>query len=128
MRSNPTASSPFLLSIACLLAAAAGCRSVSVPDSVLPRLAGNDPQTQLDYWHDVATRTLVSNDEAFHGLLLYLDENDPHATYADRVAALKSRGLLPSGFNRPAGEALQRGTLAVAVVKTLNLKGGVTMR
>src|SRR5437773_811284 len=127
MRSNFIASSVGMLAIACLFTAA-GCRSATVPDSVLPLHGGNDPQVQLDYWHELATKRLVSNDEAFHGLLLYLDETDNAGSYPQRVAALKSRGLLARGFNRPSDEALERGTLAVAVARMLNIKGGVTMR
>src|SRR5205809_293793 len=60
--------------LACVFAGIfTGCRSSTVPDSVLPRLAGNEPQMQLDFWHEVATRLMISNDEAFHGLLLYVD-------------------------------------------------------
>ena len=36
--------------------------------------------------------------------------------------------MLPSGFDRPAAEAINRGTLAVALAKAIDLKGGLTMR
>src|SRR4051812_17084836 len=66
-----------------------GCRSATAPDSVLPKFAGNEPEQQLDYWHTIATKSLISNDEAFHGLLLYLDGADNAQSYGDRVAMLK---------------------------------------
>jgi hypothetical protein len=43
------------------------------------------------------------------------------------VAALKDRGLLPSGFDRPANEAITRGTLAVAITKAMKIKGGLML-
>src|SRR4051812_28927956 len=115
--------------IACAFASAlTGCGTATVSQSVLPRLAGNDPQRQLDYWHEVATKTLIGNDEAFHGLLLYLDEKDYAGNYDQRVASLKSRGFVSRNFKEPAERSLDRGPLAVAMAKSLNIKGGLTMR
>jgi hypothetical protein len=106
-----------------------GCATTThVPDSVLTRSSGNDDQQQLDYWHDVATKQLIGNDEAFHGLLLYIDGKDDATTYNHRVASLKSRGYLPKSFNHGASDALERGTVAVALAKHLKLRGGLTMR
>jgi hypothetical protein len=107
---------------------AAGCATVTVNDSLLPRSGGNEPQTQLDFWHGLATKSLISNDEAFHGVLLYLDAKDDATTYAQRVEQLKSRRLLPANFNQPAKQALDRGTLAMPLARSLNLRGGLTMR
>jgi hypothetical protein len=120
------------LAVACLftkLLLLAGCAATTtVNDSVLPRAAGNEEQQQLEYWHEVATKPLISNDDAFHGLLLYIDGKDDATAYDQRVATLKSRGFLPKNFDRPANAALERGTLAVALAKHLNLRGGLTMR
>ncbi len=124
MRSDRTIRILSLVGLAILIG---GCASTHVPDSVMPRLAGNEPAQQMDYWHEMAVKPLASNDEAFHGLLLYLDGKDDAADYDARVAELRSRGLLPRGFNQPADNALERGTLAVALVKTLHLSGGVSM-
>src|SRR6266550_3073525 len=52
------------------------------------------------------TRTITCNDDAFHGLILYLDQSDPNSDYVSRVEALKSRGLLPRGFDRSGDEAV----------------------
>ena len=89
---------------------------------------GNDADSQLEFWHTLAERRVTSNDEAFHGLLLDLDSKDEAADYGGRVSALKARKLLPADFARPANEGVSRGTLAVALVQVLRLKGGWTMR
>ncbi len=87
-----------------------------------------DPlSSQMEFWHGLTDRPVTCNDDAFHGLLLFLDGNDPGTTYADRVAALKSRKLLPSYFNSPANEPVQRGTLAFAFVQALHIQGGWVM-
>jgi len=92
------------------------------------KLSGNDADSQLEFWHTLAERRVTSNDEAFHGLLLDLDSKDEAADYGGRVSALKARKLLPADFARPANEGVSRGTLAVALVQVLRLKGGWTMR
>src|SRR5207244_859894 len=67
------------------------------------------------------------NDEAFHGVLLFVDGRDTAADYAGRVRLLKSRKLLAEGFDRPGDEAVERGVLASAIVRVLAMKGGWAM-
>src|SRR6266542_3943198 len=99
-----------------LITLATGCRSAQVADSILPQLAANDAATQLEFWHTLADRKLVSNDEALHALLLYLDNQDNATDYTQRLATLKQRKILSKDFDEPRGAALTRGTLAVALV------------
>jgi hypothetical protein len=60
-------------------------------------------------------------------LLLYVDGKDDAADYQGRVANLKSRGMLPAHFDEPAEQGIRRGTLAVALLKVLDERGGVTL-
>ena len=83
--------------------------------------------SELEFWHTLETRRLTTNDDAFHGVLLYIDGDDPTTSYEARVGVLKQRGMLPTDFHGGEDEAIDRGTLAVALVKTLDLKGGLTM-
>ena len=114
--------SAILFAILCI--SLIGCQSARVAEPLTAKLSGNDADSQLEFWHTLAERHVTSNDEAFHGLLLYLDGKDSAATYADRVLALKARHLLPDSFNSPAAEAVTRGNLAVAILQTLAIKGG----
>jgi hypothetical protein len=107
---------------------AGGCQTARVERPLTTELGGNDPESQLEFWHRLAEQPVTSNDDAFHGLLLFLGGEDPAADYAGRVQALKARGLLPQNFNQPATQAVDRGTLAVAVAKTLGIRGGWAMR
>ena len=106
-----------------------GCRSATVAESVTKTLAsesGTIPQdTQIDFWHNLIDHALTSNDDALHGLLLYIDGKDESTDYAARVTSLKSRGYLPGYFNEPADRAIGRGTFAFAATKALRVKGGV---
>jgi hypothetical protein len=108
--------------------ALAGCQNAKIAEPLTQKLAGNDTDAQMEFWHTLASRPLCSNDEAFHGLLLFLDQSDPANDYPGRVDALKSRGLVNKGFSQPADQAVQRGTLATALVRALKIKGGVFQR
>ena len=65
-------------------------------------------------------RKAVSNDEAFHALLLFVDGEDAAADYDGRVRALKDRRMLPGGFDGAADAPVRRGTLAVALARALD--------
>jgi hypothetical protein len=111
-----------------ITAMAAGCHTAKVAQPLTGKLSGNDPDSQLEFWHTLATRPVTSNDEAFHGLLLYADGQDPANDYTGRVKTLKSRKMLPANFDRPADQAVERGPLAVAICRALDIKGGVLLR
>src|ERR1700722_8351976 len=66
------------LALAAILIAilGAGCQSAHVPNSVVTKFPSSDTDAQLSFWHELAERHLTSNDDAFHGLLLYLDGKD----------------------------------------------------
>ena len=113
-----------------ILLVASGCQTAPthVPDSLTTKLGGSDPDDQMEFWHRLADKRQTSNDEAFHGLLLYMDGKDDFGTYDARVANLRARNMLPKGFNEPADAAVSRGTLAVSLMRLTSLKGGVTTR
>jgi hypothetical protein len=91
-------------------------------------MGGSDADQQMQFLHTLADRNIASNDEAFHALILFLDGNDPAADYPTRVAALRARSMLPAGFAEGGDQAVERGTVAVALVRALSIKGGLTMR
>jgi hypothetical protein len=104
-----------------------GCQTARVDRPLTAELGASDEDTQLEFWHSLAQQPVTSNDDAFHGLLLFLDGTDPATDYAGRVAALKDRKFLPGGFSQPAEQAVDRGTLAVALSRALEIRGGVVM-
>ena len=120
MRSNALLLAGFVVFLA-------GCQTAKVARPLTVDHGGNDDFEQLEFWHGLAERPVTSNDEAFHGLLLFLDGADPAGDYEGRVSALRSRRLLPVGFNQPGDQAVERGTLAVAIVKALKIKGGLAL-
>jgi hypothetical protein len=115
-----------LLAIPLAVLIGVGCHTPRTGKPVEQKLSGND--AQVDFWHALNDEPVTSNDQAFHGLLLYADGKDDSADYAGRVATLKSRNMLPADFNEPAELGARRGTVAVALMRLLNEKGGVTTR
>jgi hypothetical protein len=112
---------------AALLGGAAGCQPTRVTEPVTARHGGADADEQMEFWHTLADQPVTSNDDAFHGLLLYVDQQDPSNTYEERVAAMKGRGMLSANFDEPADQAVSRGTLSVAIAKAINVRGGLLM-
>ena len=104
-----------------------GCHTPRNGQPLAKDLAGNDPDSQINFWHSLSDEHVTSNDQAFHGLLLYADGKDDSADYAGRVATLKARKWLPAHFNEPMDVGVTRGTVSVALVRMLNQKGGLTM-
>ena len=115
-----------LLILAALLAVG-GCAAPRVKEPMVETLKKDDPDTQMEFWHTLGDRPMTSNDDAFHGLLLYLDGKDSYANYDARVEELKSRKILPSWWKGASDEALRRGTLAMAIVKVTDIHGGVML-
>ncbi|MDX1682033.1 MAG: hypothetical protein R3336_02830 [Phycisphaeraceae bacterium] len=105
-----------------------GCSTLTVDQPLSKEHAGNSGESQMAYWHGLAEQDHVSNDAAFHGILLMLEGKDPAGDYDQRVAELRKRDLLPDNFDGAANEAVSRGTLAVILVQHLDIKGGVIMR
>src|SRR5437868_4400188 len=52
-----------------------GCHTAKVAQPLTGKLGGNDPDSQLEFWHTLATRPVTSNEEAFHGMLLYANSD-----------------------------------------------------
>ncbi len=112
---------------ALLAGAVAGCameRTV-LEDSAVDAFGG--VESELDFWDELATRRVVTNDDALHGLLLLAGE-DGGADYASRLEAARGRGWISESASPPKNESAAVGMIAVAVCDILDIEGGVTMR
>src|SRR5271170_289213 len=98
-----------------------GCQTATVRHPLTASLSSSDPHTQTEFWYQLANRPITSNDDAFHALLLYVDGADRFADYPRRAQELRARHMLPQNFNGSAAEAVNRGTLAVALVQMLKI-------
>lgn len=111
-----------------MLGGSIGCAESRRGEPLAAALSGSDEESQVNFWLALADRDVVSNDEAFHALLLFVDGEDPAADYTGRVAALKQRSMLPHSFNALADAPARRGALAIAFARVLEIRGGLLMR
>jgi hypothetical protein len=113
----------------CIAAASVltGCAPATVDKPLAPTLGGVEPDKQMEFWHQLAEQPVTSNDDAFHAVLIFVDGQDASADYEARVSALKQKNMLPASFNQPANQAVDRGTLSVALARALKIRGGVVM-
>lgn len=118
--------SPILTVVCVPLLWLGGCSTPFVSRTVLDEV-GVAPDRQLDFWHDLANAPIASNDDAFHALLLFFDGKDDSPNYLERIRRLKERKWLSETFNEPAGQAVSRGTIAVAIVRELKIETGIMM-
>ena len=125
---HQTARTLALMMLTSMLSAMPGCAQPIVEQPVTREYGGNTSEAQMDFWHTLAQRPLVSNDNALHALLLFTDGEDPFDHYDQRVEELKHRRWLYDGFDEPADVAVWRGTIASALARILKIKGGLTMR
>lgn len=114
-----------LLGMIALVAVAAGCQPTKVNTTLMPAYAGSEDDVQMEFWHRLAEKPMTSNNEAFHALLIFVDGEDSAERYYQRVDKLKRKGMLMKNFDGHANDAVSRGTMAVALLKALDLKGGV---
>lgn len=105
-----------------------GCTAARVERPVVLDYDSDTAEAQIGFWHALAEEPRVSNDDAFHGLLLLADGADEAEDYAQRVELLKSRGWLADSFDGSADTAVTRGDVARAITQILEIKGGLTMR
>ena len=85
-------------------------------------------ESQMNFWHSLNDKKLISHDEALHALLLFCCETDNARDYDDRVERLKKDLYLSENFDGLENEAITRGQLASILAKMLNIKGGVMMQ
>lgn len=112
----------------CFVLPLVGCAPATVDKPLAQTLGGVEPEQQMEFWHQLAEQPITSYDDAFHALLIFTDGQDPSADYAGRVATMKERGLLAASFSAPANQAVDRGTLSVALARALKIRGGLVMR
>jgi hypothetical protein len=102
-----------------------GCTRSVVTDGVSTAYDRSDPAAEVVFYHNLANMSKVSNDEALHSLTLLADDEDPTTDYDARVAAAKARGWLNQDFNEPPNLVAQKGMVAEALVRMLQIEGGV---
>jgi len=108
-----------------LTLAIAGCTRTVITDSAANKFPGAD--AELQFWEQLETQPVVTNNDALHGLILLADGQDSAQDYDQRVAAARQRRWLGASEPPAADESATMGMISVAVCEILDIKGGVTM-
>lgn len=111
-----------------LAIALAGCTRTIIENRLDTGYRPGDAAGELDFWHGLAERSAVSNDEGLHGLFLLADGEDTHETYERRVEEARARGWVGRNWDEPPELAMRRGILSRALVRICDIDGGVMMR
>ena len=125
MRSDRAA----LLASALALVAAStltGCAR-TVADSFVQR---DELRTdELEFLAQLDKATIVTNDDALHGLFLFQRGEDPFETFEQRAEEARRLGWIPlKGDFPPANESATVGMVSVALSRITGVRGGLTMR
>jgi hypothetical protein len=110
------------LAVVCMLA---GCRPYMMSSSAVDHFPQADQQ--VEFLRAVEKMPAVTNNDAFHALLMMQDGNDPNADYDARRAEGLRRGWIRSWDARSPNEAAKVGWMASAGCQVMDVKGGLTM-
>ena len=83
---------------------------------------------ELEFFAQLDTQAVVTNDDALHALFLFATGEDPHDTYEQRLEAARLKGWIPFKNSPPGTESATTGMIAVALTRITGVRGGVTMR
>lgn len=83
----------------------------------------------LDYWDALETQSITTNNDALHGLILFVDGDEGLLeTYPERVARARELGWMgPDGQAPAANDSATVGLMAVAGCHILDIQGGLSM-
>ena len=86
-----------------------------------------EPPEELDFFHALEEKTVVSNNDALHAFFLVSDGEDHWGGYDARVREARRREWLPKSFDEPANESAETGWIARVACMLARMKGGLTM-
>ncbi|MDG2424215.1 MAG: hypothetical protein P8M22_09575 [Phycisphaerales bacterium] len=117
--------------ICCLIMSMAGCdlfERTTIENSAVMQYPKDDED--FDFWDILSKQSVVTNNDALHGLLLLADGSDPCDTYECRYEAAVTKGWFDGSWGGmpPADQSSKTGWIAVAGCKILAIKGGLTMQ
>lgn len=108
-----------------ILVTLTGCARTVVENPQSTNYPPDDLNARLDFWHNLDSRSAITNDEAMHAVIILADDTDPTTTYQERVAELQRRGWLRQDFDEPPDLAVQRGTLSSMIANAIDAPQGV---
>ena len=115
-------SRPSFLALLLVLLVAA-CSRTTLTSSVVDRYGGTGETEEMDFWDALSVQRAVSNNDAFHALLLTF--GGATDSYASRAKAAQGRDWIKAV--PPGNETARVGMIAKAIVIEAKIKGGATL-
>lgn len=116
-----------ILPVALLAAMLAGCET-GTPGAAPWQNMTPEPDGQYsdaEYFHYLTTRVqVIGQNDAYRGILIWLDGKDDSKHFGQRVEKLESRGLAQPGWVHDPIAPITRARLAAIICKAYNVKGG----
>ncbi len=108
------------------MAAASGCGdptlNVSGGQAALPADEGSP-----GFLDRVASGPTVSENDAFRGVLMLIEGDDPAETFQQRVRTLAESGVVDSTWSFDADRPMTKGKLAYMICQACDIRGGVIL-
>lgn len=117
-----------MLALPALALAPTGCQRTMVEQTLNTNYAPDDVAADLEFTHSLPLHSAVANDESLHAVIVFALNQDTCGSYERRLELAKGEGWLPADFAEPPNMAMQRGTLARALVQIMHIRGGLIMR
>jgi hypothetical protein len=111
-----------LLAAAALLVGCAEAGHITAGGASLPPEEGSPA-----FLDRISSADRVTENDAMRGMLLLLDGQDPRGGFAERVEALRRRGIVNPDWDFRADRPLTRGKLAYMLYQALDVPGGIVL-
>lgn len=76
----------------------------------------------------VSSQQVVSESDAFRGILLMMERKDTAKTFKQRLQALRAKNVVAESWVCDAGRSITRGKLAYMICQACGIKGGIILR
>ena len=117
---------------ACLCAALAAATALVGCGPSRLRISDDQAKLPVDdgsaaYLDRISSETVVSQNDAFRGILLLLDIGDDDGTFGQRVDILTKAGVVDQSWQFDAGRAISKGQVAYMIYQACGVHGGVIL-
>lgn len=111
-----------------LIAGAAGCtpggvKGVRAFEDLPP--AQGEVASDAGFLYELSNKKYCSTDDAYRGMLYFVDGTDTSSNFQERTARVKMHGLVKDNWKHAAQEPITKGKVAYMFARALELPGGV---
>ena len=117
-----------LVVVGMLIVGLAGCAPSGVTGvrafDDLPSVEG-DMASDAEFIFDLSEKKHCTTDDAYRGMLYFIDGKDTSRNFRERTARLAMRGVIDTNRTHKRNATITNGTVAYMLVRALGCRGGV---